>query len=127
MSDRRKISWLPRAHALTRVAIVGAVLAACAPAERVAGPVAELADGAGGSARVVTLVQVMRPGSMVASVGYADTSTVPVLIADGSAGIDVNVLSGRPIKPTNPGDEKLWSVARSGGAAMLEVARDDTR
>jgi hypothetical protein len=126
MTEAWKVLRPPRAAALTAAAIVAVAIAACAPAEHAAGPRAELADGAAGSARVVTLVHVMRPGALVASVGYADTTTVPVVAAGGSAGIDVDVLLGRPVKPTNPDDERLWSVART-GAAMLEVARDDRR
>jgi hypothetical protein len=129
MNERWKETWRARVGALTAGVTAAALcgFVACAPAD---GPVevrSELADGPVGSARVISVVHQLRPGALVASVGYADTASVPVVAGDGSAQIDINVLLGKPIRPTSPGDERLWSAARSAGVATLEIARDDRR
>jgi hypothetical protein len=120
MSNRRKFLRPPRATALT-AAFMMAVWAACAPADRAIGPRATLADGSGGSARVISVVHVTQPGAAVATVGYADTTTAPVVVTDGSAGVDLDALA-KPKVP-NPGDQRLYSIAPRLGAA-LEIARD---
>ena len=123
MNGQWKVLRPPRAAMLGLAAVS---LAACAP-ERSAGPRAVLADGASGSARVITVVHVMRPGALVASVGYADTSSGPVLVTDGSAGVDIAALPTRPRVPNADDDARLYGAARSAAGARLEIARDDRR
>jgi hypothetical protein len=123
MNERRKNRWRPRARALTVLTMVASAVAACAPAERADGPRAVLADGASASARVITVVHALQPGAVIAGVGYADTTTAPVVVNDGSAAVDLNALLLKP-PTTNPGDIRLYSTARSRGVAALEVARD---
>jgi hypothetical protein len=107
-------------------------VAACAPAERAEGPRGRLADGAGGVARVITVAHVMRPGAIVASVAYADTSRGAVTVTDGVAVAALGP-GGRPTRPDADRDGRLYdrltsasSVAGAAKAGLaLVVARDE--